>query len=53
MALVSVGSFVSPTTLATIVSQDPIYVLFPVSASQVLEYKQKMQKPFRIRQSRR
>lgn len=46
MALVSVGNFVSPTsgTLATIVSQDPIYVLFPVSASQVLEYKQQIAK---------
>lgn len=44
MALVTVGNFVSATsgTLATIVSQDPIYVLFPVSAQEVLDYKQRL-----------
>src|SRR5580698_1874629 len=38
--LVSVGNVVSPTsgTLATIVSQDPIYVFFPVSTQQVLDF---------------
>ena len=44
MALITLGNFVSPTsgTLATIVSQDPMYVLFPVSAQAVLDYKQRM-----------
>jgi membrane fusion protein, multidrug efflux system len=44
MALITLGNFVSPTsgTLATIVSQDPMYVLFPVSAQVVLDYKQRM-----------
>ncbi|MBV8751251.1 MAG: efflux RND transporter periplasmic adaptor subunit [Hyphomicrobiales bacterium] len=43
-ALVTVGNFVSPTsgTLATIVSQDPMFVLFPISAQQVTEYKQRI-----------
>jgi membrane fusion protein (multidrug efflux system) len=43
MILVSVGNFVGPTsgTLATIVTQDPIYVLFPVSTRQMLDYKQR------------
>jgi membrane fusion protein (multidrug efflux system) len=43
-ALVTVGNFVGPTsgTLATIVSQDPMFVLFPISAQQVLDYKQRM-----------
>lgn len=42
MAAVSVGNFVSPTsgTLATIVSQDPIHVLFPVSTRQIFDDKQ-------------
>jgi membrane fusion protein (multidrug efflux system) len=46
MALVTIGNFVSPTsgTLATIVSQDPIYVLFPVSMQPVLDYRQRMAK---------
>jgi membrane fusion protein (multidrug efflux system) len=41
--LVSVGNVVSPTsgTLATIVSQDPIYVFFPVSTQQVLDFQQR------------
>jgi membrane fusion protein, multidrug efflux system len=44
MALITIGNFVSATsgTLATIVSQDPMYVLFPVSAQVVLDYKQRM-----------
>ena len=43
MILVSVGNFVGPTsgTLATIVTEDPIYVLFPVSTRQMLDYKQR------------
>ncbi len=41
--LVSVGNVVGPTsgTLATIVSQDPIYVFFPVSTQQVLDFQQR------------
>jgi membrane fusion protein (multidrug efflux system) len=44
MILVSVGNFVGPTsgTLATIVSQDPTYVFFPVSTQQFVDYKQRM-----------
>jgi membrane fusion protein (multidrug efflux system) len=43
MILVSVGNFVTPTSgpLATIVTQDPIYVLFPVSTQQFIDYKQR------------
>ena len=43
MANVSVGNFVNQATgtLATIVSQDPIYVLFPATTQQVLEYRQR------------
>jgi membrane fusion protein (multidrug efflux system) len=43
MILVSVGNYVGPTagTLATIVSQDPIHVFFPVSTAQFLDYKQR------------
>src|SRR6202008_4114502 len=43
MANVTVGNFVNQTTgtLATIVSQDPIYVLFPATTAQVLEYRQR------------
>ena len=46
MANVSVGNFVNQTTgtLATIVSQDPIYVLFPATAQQVLDYRQRTAK---------
>jgi membrane fusion protein, multidrug efflux system len=46
LANVSVGNFVNQTsgTLATIVSQDPIYVLFPASMQQVLDYRQRMAK---------
>ena len=38
-ALVSVGNFVGPSSgpLATIVSQDPIYVTFPVTQREVME----------------
>jgi membrane fusion protein, multidrug efflux system len=44
MILISVGNFVTPTsgTLATIVTQDPIYVLFPVSTQQFVAYKQRL-----------
>ncbi len=40
-ASVSIGNLVSPDSgvLATIVSQDPIYVTFPVSQRQLLEYR--------------
>jgi membrane fusion protein, multidrug efflux system len=46
MANVSVGNFVNQSTgtLATIVSQDPIYVLFPATAQQVLDYRQRTAK---------
>jgi membrane fusion protein, multidrug efflux system len=46
LANVSVGNFVNQTsgTLATIVSQDPTYVLFPASMQQVLDYRQRMAK---------
>jgi len=46
MANVSVGNFVNQATgtLATIVSQDPIYVLFPASTQQVLDYRQRAAK---------
>jgi membrane fusion protein, multidrug efflux system len=46
MANVSVGNFVNQTTgtLATIVSQDPIYVLFPATTQQVLDYRQRTAK---------
>ena len=46
MANVSVGNFVNQATgtLATIVSQDPIYVLFPATAQQVLDYRQRTAK---------
>ena len=46
MANVTVGNFVNQTTgtLATIVSQDPIYVLFPASTQQVLDYRQRSAK---------
>ena len=38
-ALISVGNFVGPSSgvLATIVSQDPIYVTFPVTQREILE----------------
>jgi membrane fusion protein (multidrug efflux system) len=44
MANVTIGNFVNQTsgTLASIVSQDPIYVLFPASMGQVLSYRQRM-----------
>ena len=46
MANVTVGNFVNQTTgtLATIVSQDPIYVLFPAATQQVLDYRQRTAK---------
>jgi membrane fusion protein, multidrug efflux system len=46
LANVSVGNFVNQSTgtLATIVSQDPIYVLFPATMQQVLDYRQRIAK---------
>jgi membrane fusion protein, multidrug efflux system len=46
LANVSVGNFVNQASgaLATIVSQDPIYVLFPASMQQVLDYRQRLAK---------
>jgi membrane fusion protein, multidrug efflux system len=46
MANVTIGNFVNQATgtLATIVSQDPIYVLFPATAQQVLDYRQRAAK---------
>jgi membrane fusion protein, multidrug efflux system len=46
MANVSVGNFVNQATgtLATIVSQDSIYVLFPATTAQVLDYRQRTAK---------
>jgi membrane fusion protein, multidrug efflux system len=46
MANVTVGNFVNQATgtLATIVSQDPIYVLFPATTQQVLDYRQRSAK---------
>jgi membrane fusion protein, multidrug efflux system len=46
MANVTVGNFVNQATgtLATIVSQDPIYVLFPATTQQVLDYRQRTAK---------
>ena len=43
MIQVSVGNYVGPNagTLATIVSQDPIYVLFPISTRQFVDYRQR------------
>jgi membrane fusion protein, multidrug efflux system len=42
--LISVGNYVGPTsgTLATIVRQDPIYVLFPISTRQFVDYQQRL-----------
>jgi membrane fusion protein, multidrug efflux system len=44
LANFTVGNLVGPTsgTLATIVSQDPIYVIFQASEREVLEYKRKL-----------
>jgi membrane fusion protein (multidrug efflux system) len=44
LANFTVGNLVSPSsgTLATIVSQDPIYVTFPVSEADIIVYKQKV-----------
>ena len=41
-SLISVGNFVSPSsgTLATIVSQDPIDVIFPISQREILELRE-------------
>jgi membrane fusion protein, multidrug efflux system len=44
-ATVSVGNFVGPSTgpLATIVRQDPIYVTFPVTQREMLEFRKEQQ----------
>jgi membrane fusion protein, multidrug efflux system len=44
-ATVSVGNFVGPSTgpLATIVRQDPIYVSFPVTQREMLEFRKEQQ----------
>lgn len=49
-ANVSVGNFVGPAsgTLATIVSQDPIYVSFPVTAREILAYRREGGKPGQV-----
>lgn len=49
-ASVSIGNFVGPSTgpLATIVSQDPIYVGFPVTQREVLDYRRERGNPAEI-----
>jgi membrane fusion protein, multidrug efflux system len=49
-ANVSVGNFVSPSTgpLATIVSQDPIYVGFPVTQREILAYRKERSNPSEV-----
>ena len=49
-ANVSVGNFVGPASgpLATIVSQDPIYVGFPVTQREILEYRKEKSNPAEI-----
>ena len=44
LAKFTVGNLVGPSsgTLATIVSQDPIYVTFPASEADIIEYKQRI-----------
>jgi membrane fusion protein (multidrug efflux system) len=44
LANVTIGNLVGPTsgTLATIVSQDPIYVIFQVSERQILDYRRQV-----------
>jgi membrane fusion protein, multidrug efflux system len=44
LANFTVGNLVSPSsgTLATIVSQDPIYVTFPASEADIIEYKRRV-----------
>ncbi|MFZ3358759.1 MAG: efflux RND transporter periplasmic adaptor subunit [Xanthobacteraceae bacterium] len=44
LAIFTVGNLVSPSsgTLATIVSQDPIYVTFPASEADIIEYKRRI-----------
>jgi len=44
LATFTVGNLVSPSsgTLATIVSQDPIYVTFPVSEADIIAYKRRV-----------
>src|SRR5262249_53157619 len=47
LAAFTVGNLVQPSSgkLATIVSQDPIYVIFQVSQRNVLEYKRRLGEP--------
>jgi membrane fusion protein (multidrug efflux system) len=47
LANFTVGNLVTPTsgTLATIVSQDPIYVTFQVSEADIIEYKRRVAEP--------
>jgi len=49
-ANVSVGNFVGPATgsLATIVSQDPIYVNFPVTQREILAYRKEKSSPAEV-----
>jgi membrane fusion protein, multidrug efflux system len=49
-ASVSIGNFVGPSTgpLATIVSQDPIYVGFPVTQREILDYRRERSNPAEI-----
>jgi membrane fusion protein, multidrug efflux system len=44
LAIFTVGNLVGPNsgTLATIVSQDPIYVTFPASEADIIEYKRRV-----------
>ena len=46
----SVGNFVGPSsgTLATIVSQDPIYVTFPVTQREILAYRKEKSNPSEV-----
>ena len=48
---VTVGNVVSPSsgTLASIVSQDPMYVVFPVSVRAMLELRQALRRQGRLR----
>jgi membrane fusion protein (multidrug efflux system) len=47
LAIFTVGNLVQPSSgrLATIVSQDPIYVIFQVSQRNILEYKRRVAEP--------
>jgi membrane fusion protein (multidrug efflux system) len=49
-ANVAVGNFVSPSSgaLATIVSQDPIYVAFPITQREILAYRKEKENPAEV-----